>query len=58
MINYLNTKKELLLVKFPFIFPIVYGFVLYAFPDYESHLIFLTILLLAETHFAATWPFF
>jgi len=51
-------KKELLLVKFPFMFPIIYGFVLYVFPTYENHLIFLTILLLAETHFAATWPFF
>ena len=33
-------------------------FILNSFPQYESILIFLTILLLAETHFGATWPFF
>tara|TARA_B100000989_G_scaffold152370_1_gene113708 strand:+ start:469 stop:1395 length:927 start_codon:yes stop_codon:yes gene_type:complete len=51
-------SKQLLLVKFPIIFPIVYGFILYTFPEYEKGLIILTLLLLAETHFAATWPFF
>ena len=51
-------KREVLLVKFPIIFPLVYLFILYSFPIYETHLIFLTILILAETHFGATWPFF
>ena len=51
-------KREVLLVKFPIIFPLVYLFILYTFPIYETHLIFLTILILAETHFGATWPFF
>jgi len=54
--KFLNT--ELLLVKFPIIFPLLYIFFLYSFPSYENHLIFFTILLLAETHFGATWPFF
>ena len=57
MINYFQ-NKELLFVKFPIIFPIIYGFVLFLFPNFETELIFLTILLLAEPHFAATWPFF
>jgi hypothetical protein len=49
---------EFNLVKFPLIFPLFYGAVLYLFPSAESYLIFFTILLLAETHFGATWPFF
>ena len=51
-------KKEVFFVKFPIIFPILYLSVLYFFPSYETQLIFITILLLAETHFGATWPFF
>ena len=57
----MNIKKlnlEFNLVKFPVIFPIIYGFVLYTLPQFETILIFVTILLLAETHFGATWPFF
>ena len=50
--------KELLFVKFPFLFPLVYGIFLYSFPKYELHLIFFVILILAEPHFGATWPFF
>ena len=50
-------NKELLFIKFPIIFPITYGSILYLFPNFEIQLIFITILLLAETHFAATWPF-
>jgi len=49
---------EFNLVKFPIFFPLVYGIILYLFPNYESFLIFFTILFLAETHFGATWPFF
>ena len=51
-------KKEVFFVKFPILFPILYLTVLYSFPSFETHLIFLTILILAETHFGATWPFF
>ena len=51
-------KNEVLFVKFPIIFPILYLSVLYLFPGFETQLIFITILLLAETHFGATWPFF
>ena len=57
MIEYFK-NKELLLVKFPILFPIIYGIILFSLPQYETHLIFLTILILAETHFGATWPFF
>lgn len=46
------------LVKFPILFPLVYGILLYSFPNFEKELILITILLLAETHFGATWPFF
>lgn len=49
--------RELFFVKFPIIFPIIYGALIYLFPNYEIYIIFLTILLLAEPHFAATWPF-
>ena len=45
------------LIKFPIIFPIIYGLVLYFFPSYENLLIYFTIFLLAESHFGATWPF-
>ena len=54
--NSLNT--EFLLVKFPIIFPLIYGFILYLAPAFEIYLIFFTVLILAETHFGATWPFF
>ena len=49
---------EFNLVKFPLIFPLIYGGILYFLPSLEIYLIFFTILLLAETHFGATWPFF
>ena len=53
----INLNYQFLLVKFPIIFPLIYAFVLYKFPSLEAGLIILTILLLAETHFGATWPF-
>ena len=54
----IKLDQQFLFVKFPIIFPLIYAFILYSFPNYETGLIILTILLLAETHFAATWPFF
>ena len=54
----LNINKEFLLIKFPIFFPLFYGIVLFSFPKFELQLIFLTILILAEPHFGATWPFF
>lgn len=51
-------KKDVFFVKFPVFFPLLYGFILFSFPILETQLIFITILLLAETHFGATWPFF
>jgi hypothetical protein len=53
----INLDYQFLLVKFPIIFPLFYGFILYKFPSLETALIILTILLLAETHFGSTWPF-
>lgn len=55
--NTIKLDLQLFLVKFPIIFPLVYGLILYSFPQYETELIIITILLLAETHFGATWPF-
>ena len=49
--NNIKLDTQFFLVKFPIIFPIIYGLILYLFPEYETELIFLTILLLAETHF-------
>ena len=54
----IKLDKQFLFVKFPIIFPLIYVIILYSFPNYENGLIILTILLLAETHFGATWPFF
>ena len=51
-------KKEVFFVKFPIIFPLIYGIILFSFPSFETQLILITILLMAETHFGATWPFF
>jgi len=56
--NKINLDYQFLLVKFPIVFPLIYAFVLYQFPSFETELIIITILLLAETHFGATWPFF
>jgi hypothetical protein len=53
----INLNYQFLFVKFPIIFPLLYAFILYQFPAYETELIILTILLFAETHFGATWPF-
>ena len=53
----IDLDYQFLLVKFPIIFPLTYAFILYQFPHLETGLIILTILLLAETHFGATWPF-
>ena len=58
MYKLLNIDKELLLIKFPIFFPLFYGVILFAFPQFELQLIFVTILILAEPHFGATWPFF
>ena len=51
-------SKQLIFIKFPIIFPIIYGIILFSFPQYETELVLITLLLLAETHFGATWPFF
>ena len=56
MNNFLT--KEIQFVKFPIIFPLIYGLILYLLPQFETQLVFITILILAETHFGATWPFF
>ena len=53
-----NNKIEFILIKFPILFPIIYGLILFYFPQFETQLVILTIFLLAETHFGATWPFF
>ena len=49
---------DILFLKFPIYLPVFYGLILYNFNNYENFLVFLTLLLLAEPHFGATWPFF
>ena len=49
---------DILLLKLPIYLPILYGLILYNFNSYENLLVFITLLLLAEPHFGATWPFF
>ena len=53
-----SNTAQLLLVKFPILFPLAYGLVLYSFPSFEQMLLLITLFLLAESHFGATWPFF
>ena len=52
-----SKRIDFLFIKFPFLFPILYGLILYSFPGYENFLILGTLILLAEPHFGATWPF-
>ena len=52
-----NNFSDTFLIKFPIIFPIIYFFSLYMFPEHENLILFTTLLLLAEPHFGATWPF-
>jgi len=54
----LNKHYDLLFLKFPIYIPLIYGIILYTFPNLEFALVFFTLLLLAEPHFGATWPFF
>jgi len=58
--NYENNKSKgrFLVCKISYNFPGYLFLILYAFPDSELYLIFFTILILAEPHFAATWPIF
>jgi hypothetical protein len=53
----INKKLDFFLIQFPIFFPLVYGLSIYYFPLYENYIIILTIFLLAEPHFGATWPF-
>ena len=53
-----SNAAQLLLVKFPIFFPVIYGLILYSFPSFEQILLLITLFLLAESHFGATWPFF
>ncbi len=50
----INKNFDLIFIKFPIIFPIIYGIILFTFPQYENILIFATLLFLAEPHFGAT----
>ena len=54
----INNRIDFFLIKLPIIFPLLYGLILFLFPGFENYLIFFTIIILAEPHFGATWPFF
>ena len=51
-----NRKLDFFFIKFPIFFPLIYLLILFSLPNYENILIILVILLLAEPHFAATYP--
>ena len=52
------TKEfDLLLIKFQKYLPILYGLLIYIFPSYDLLVAFIFLMLLAEPHFGATWPF-
>jgi hypothetical protein len=53
----IGRRFDLFFIKFPILFPIIYFLILYNFPFLENYLIIITILILAEPHFGATWPF-
>lgn len=52
----INDKIDFNFIIFPIFLPLIYGITLFSFPSLENFLIFITILLLAEPHFGATWP--
>ncbi len=54
----LNKKLDFFLIKFPIIFPLLYAYFLFSFPNLENVIVITAIFLLAEPHFGATWPFF
>ena len=51
-----SKNLDFILIKFPIIFPVIYFLFLIIFPSYENYLFFITLLILGETHFGATWP--
>lgn len=53
-----NKRIDFFFIKFPILFPLIYLFFLYSFPQFETYLIIFTIFLLAEPHFGATYPIF
>lgn len=55
--NIISKNIDFHLIKFPIIFPAIYFFLIYSFPEFEIYIIFFTLLFLAEPHFGATWPF-
>ena len=50
-------NKEFFFVRFPIHLPILYLSSLILFPQHETFIIIFTLLILAEPHFGATWPF-
>ena len=53
----LNKHIDFWAIKFPIFFPIIYLFFLLKYPQYDQLIAFVTLVLLAEPHFGATWPF-
>ena len=52
----IGKNSDFHLIKFPFLFP--FSIVLYyILLKVQRHIWFFTLLLLAEPHFGATWPF-
>ncbi len=51
----ISKNIDFFFIKFPIVFPVIYFFLLNTLPEYEIYLIAITILLLAEPHFGATW---
>jgi len=53
-----NKFSDIFFIKAPFLFPLVYLYVLFNFPSHEYMLALITLLLLGEPHFGATWTIF
>jgi len=53
-----NKYTDLFFIKFPIFLPVMYLSALFIFPNYGTAIALVTMLLLAEPHFGATWTIF
>ena len=53
----IGKKSDFFLIKFPILFPLLYILFLYFLEIDENLLVLMTLLILGESHFGATWPF-
>ena len=52
-----NKHIDFWIIKFPMYLPVIYCTLLLLYPEFSSTIALFTLILLAEPHFGATWPF-